>query len=69
MADAMMMELRALKIPFFAIKSTFIETTSTNSVESKRSISDPHSQQTLSRDELSVLQIRMLELLQDLCRE
>nr|XP_001396192.2 hypothetical protein ANI_1_542114 [Aspergillus niger CBS 513.88] len=48
MSDAMIAELKALRIPFFTIKKGL---------------------QQLSREELSALQLRMLELLQDLCKK
>ncbi|KAL4813212.1 hypothetical protein BDW67DRAFT_110166 [Aspergillus spinulosporus] len=74
MADAMMMELKALDVPFFCINKNLIagETVSQNSEHRDSSGPSPRTpdrQGRLSRDELSVLQRRMLELLQDLCKE
>ncbi|OJJ66681.1 hypothetical protein ASPBRDRAFT_137556 [Aspergillus brasiliensis CBS 101740] len=72
MSDAMIAELKALKIPFFTIKKSLVSdsepsnmgrtTTATLTVKQQQ-------QQQLSREEVSALQLRMLELLQDLCRE
>ncbi|GLA59003.1 hypothetical protein AtubIFM54640_009732 [Aspergillus tubingensis] len=72
MSDAMIAELKALRIPFFTIKKGLVldsdpsnmgrTTTTTPTVKQQQ-------QQQLSREELSALQLRMLELLQDLCRE
>ena len=53
MADAMVGELRALQIPFFY----------------RNGRPSGHDPAALSRDELATLQRRMLELLQDLCKE
>lgn len=73
MSDAMIAELKALRIPFFTIKKGLVldsdpsnmgrTTTTTPTVKQQQQ------QQQLSREELSALQLRMLELLQDLCRE
>lgn len=55
MADALTQELRRLDIPFFAIRADLI-------------FSDTgQGGGTISKDELVVLQRRMLELLGDLC--
>ncbi|PYH93508.1 hypothetical protein BO71DRAFT_450739 [Aspergillus ellipticus CBS 707.79] len=64
MSEAMVAELRALRIPFFSIRNRFVSESSTIPP-----VSDPGPQQTISRDALSGFQRRMLELLQDLCRE
>jgi hypothetical protein len=74
MAEAMTFELRSLGIPFFTIKESLISDTpraSQHGISRRHQSSESTSQhQTLlSRDELSVLQRRMLELLQDLCKE
>ncbi|CBF74384.1 predicted protein [Aspergillus nidulans FGSC A4] len=74
MADAMMMELKALDVPFFCINKSLIagETVSQNQGHRDSSGPTPGTQDRqgrLSRDELSALQRRMLELLQDLCKE
>lgn len=58
MADAMMGELRVLQIPFFSIKSSLV-------LDSAGSTHLPG----IGRDELAVLRRRMLELLQDFCKE
>ncbi|KAA8642137.1 hypothetical protein EYZ11_008970 [Aspergillus tanneri] len=62
MAEAMAAELRGLQIPFFSIKPALV-------TDSSNSDPSPPSSETLSPDELSALQRRMLELLQDLCKE
>ncbi|GFF31826.1 hypothetical protein IFM61606_07845 [Aspergillus udagawae] len=74
MAEAMTFELRSLGIPFFTIKESLISDApkaSQHGISRRHQSSESASQhQTLlSRDELSVLQRRMLELLQDLCKE
>ncbi|RAK99724.1 uncharacterized protein BO80DRAFT_426392 [Aspergillus ibericus CBS 121593] len=76
MSEAMGAELRTLRIPFFSIKKDLISESTTKTPEGARSTSgnsyDPSKQLQLlplSREELSALQLRMLELLQDLCRE
>ncbi|KAJ9231199.1 hypothetical protein DTO207G8_2860 [Paecilomyces variotii] len=72
MAKALDSELRALGIPFFAVKHSLVK------AEAEKAISQPSATRTkpegsgdgtLSREELSALQRRMLELLQDLCKE
>ncbi|GAQ05656.1 hypothetical protein ALT_2977 [Aspergillus lentulus] len=74
MAEAMTFELRRLGIPFFTIKESLISDAPkapqhgiSRRLQSTESASQH--QALLSRDELSVLQRRMLELLQDLCKE
>ncbi|KAI9042243.1 uncharacterized protein KD926_005743 [Aspergillus affinis] len=62
MAEAMTGELRGLQIPFFSIKSALIDSSSNTNPT-------PSSGGLLPREELSSLQRRMLELLQDLCKE
>ncbi|PYI10550.1 hypothetical protein BO78DRAFT_393972 [Aspergillus sclerotiicarbonarius CBS 121057] len=74
MSEAMGAELRTLRIPFFTIKKTLVSESTTKSPEVARQPSgnhyDPGKQRLLlSHEELSTLQLRMLELLQDLCRE
>ncbi|OOF93691.1 hypothetical protein ASPCADRAFT_209048 [Aspergillus carbonarius ITEM 5010] len=74
MSEAMGAELRALRIPFFNIKKNLVSESTTWSPGAARQPSgnhhDPGKQLIfLSREELSTLQLRMLELLQDLCRE
>ncbi|KAE8347460.1 hypothetical protein BDV24DRAFT_157749 [Aspergillus arachidicola] len=58
MADAMTGELRTLQIPFFSIKQSLV-------LDSTGSAHLPG----IGRDELAVLRRRMLELLQDFCKE
>jgi len=65
MAQALTLELRGLGIPFFSIKRDLVS-------ENDLKNNDGHDKQhkdKLPRDELSALQLRMLELLQDLCKE
>ncbi|KAK1138985.1 hypothetical protein N8T08_001629 [Aspergillus melleus] len=62
MAEAMTAELRGLQIPFFSIQSGLVDSCSNTNP-------NPSSGGLLSRDELSAMQRRMLELLQDLCKE
>jgi hypothetical protein len=74
MADAMMGELRALQIPFFSIKQSLVFDSAGKEgaglgVGSLHSTGDSRGQRGLGSDELAVLRRRMLELLQDLCRE
>ena len=59
MAEALVIELKALGIPFFSTREISVHDTQ----------KDEPREATLSRDELATLQRRMLELLQDLCRE
>ncbi|KAE8389694.1 hypothetical protein BDV23DRAFT_156710 [Aspergillus alliaceus] len=61
MADAMMSELRALQIPFFSIKQSLVVDSAGKAAESLNP--------GIGRDDLAVLRRRMLELLQDLCKE
>ncbi|KAJ5127399.1 hypothetical protein N7448_008178 [Penicillium atrosanguineum] len=71
MTDAMTAELRGLKIPFFVIQQSLIqEPTESNSIkgfsaQEKRL----EGSATVTKAELASLQRRMLELLQDLCKE
>ncbi|KAL4946877.1 hypothetical protein BDV06DRAFT_2114 [Aspergillus oleicola] len=75
MADAMLAELKALDVPFFCIsKSLVVITEGMDKKTSSSSSGSPGSttmdkQGKLSLEELVALQRRMLELLQDLCRE
>lgn len=59
MAEALVFELKALGIPFFSIRESYVCDTP----------KDEPREAALSSDELAMLQRRMLELLQDLCRE
>lgn len=65
MADALTLELRGLGIPFFSIKRGSV----TDSPQKDDQLGQSGKQPTLSGDELSAFQRRMLELLQDLCKE
>lgn len=65
MAQALTLELRGLGIPFFSIRRDLV-----SGHENKSNNADDKKQNDkLPRDELSALQRKMLELLQDLCRE
>ena len=69
MSKALDSELRTLGIPFFAIKYEKVlpQSTSTGNETAKRSESDI--KDYLSTEELHAFKKRMLELLQDLCKE
>lgn len=71
MSDAMIAELKALRIPFFTIKKGLVLDSDPSNMGRTTTTTAPtvKQQQQLSREELSALQLRMLELLQDLCRE
>lgn len=71
MADALNAELRGLKIPFFAIRQDLVRESSTNvPVAAKgENIRSEGESSKLSKIELVALQQRMLELLEDLCKE
>ncbi|KAL2821046.1 hypothetical protein BJX63DRAFT_254001 [Aspergillus granulosus] len=72
MVDAMTAELRALHIPFFCLKQGLVadETADQKGEQSQGHASvTATSQGRISVEELSALQRRMLELLQDLCKE
>ena len=67
MVTATKAELRAMGIPFFVVRDSFVERSDTNVAVP---ISDGAKGSTrLSEKELRVLQKRILELLEDLCRE
>lgn len=82
MADALASELRGMGIPFFVLRTSLIQDSSCSERESpttaQNAVSSPHKNQNqnhhpdaskLTRSELKDLQRRMLELLQDLCKE
>lgn len=75
MAKALDSELRALGIPFFAVKHTLVKAAASEGDKAISESSAIHTKLegsedgTLSREELSALQRRMLELLQDLCNQ
>jgi hypothetical protein len=64
MAQALTLELRGLGIPFFSIKRDLVTGDHKNNDDHDKQHKDK-----LPREELSALQLRMLELLQDLCKE
>jgi hypothetical protein len=75
MADALVSELRGIGIPFFKIRTDLIQD-SPNGTDTPNSgvtkIQESDSTEVLSRitkSELETLQQRMLELLEDLCKE
>ncbi|OXV09171.1 hypothetical protein Egran_03067 [Elaphomyces granulatus] len=84
LAKAVDSELRSLNIPFFAIKHSLVvvvaTTTTTTTTLTEKDEKNPKSEtvalavaaekkDTISKDELLVLQRRMLELLENLCKE
>ncbi|PWY67698.1 hypothetical protein BO83DRAFT_429323 [Aspergillus eucalypticola CBS 122712] len=71
MSDAMIAELKALRIPFFTIKKGLVSESDPSNMGRTTTTAPAvkQQQQQLSREELSALQLKMLELLQDLCRE
>lgn len=70
MGDAMLNELRTLDVPFFCISKSLVDR-ETDKAEDEHGPGRPdqEKQGRLPVDELAALQRRMLELLQDLCRE
>ncbi|RDW93262.1 uncharacterized protein DSM5745_00584 [Aspergillus mulundensis] len=68
MADAMLVELKALEVPFFCISKGLIASDA-NKQNHQHGPDTPDRQSRLSVDELTAFQQRMLELLQDLCKE
>jgi hypothetical protein len=72
MANAMTLELKTLHVPFFCIKQSLvvggIADLKGDQGQGHASITGD-SQGRISVDELSALQQRMMELLQDLCKE
>lgn len=70
MADALAAELRGLKIPFFALRPSLIkESSSVSGTPQDKNVLDDRDSSKVSRSELMALQRRMLELLEDLCKE
>ncbi|PGH13643.1 hypothetical protein AJ79_03491 [Helicocarpus griseus UAMH5409] len=62
MSKALDAELRGLGIPFFAIQHKLVESPSTPTLDTEPSAA-------LTPDQLTALQLRMLQLLEDLCKE
>lgn len=70
MADAIHAELRGMKIPFFVLRRDLIQGSSTSALEAKGSNASAGNETSkVSKAELLALQRRMLELLEDLCKE
>ncbi|KAJ5577877.1 uncharacterized protein N7459_006841 [Penicillium hispanicum] len=73
MADALIAELRGLKIPFFVLNQRLIQDASTSppgtTVPSQDQSIIGATSSKLTKHEVAGLQRRMLELLQDLCKE
>lgn len=78
MAKALDSELRALGIPFFALKHSLVSSTPPPDKAKTEQPPPPGTEnekmekkerETVTREELFSLQRRMLELLQDLCKE
>lgn len=68
MADAMALELRGLGVPFFSLRRDLI-LADDRGRELDKGLDNGQRGGRISRGELAVLQRRMLELLQDLCRD
>ncbi|KAH8698315.1 hypothetical protein BGW36DRAFT_426028 [Talaromyces proteolyticus] len=68
MARSMESELRRLGVPFFSIKESLVLTTTGSATTSKESDGRKDGS-PVSRDELAVMKKRMVEFLQDLCRD
>lgn len=68
MADAMALELRGLRVPFFSLRRDLI-LADDRGRELDKGLDKGQRDGRISRGELAVLQRRMLELLQDLCRD
>ena len=73
MADALFAELRGLRIPFFVLKQSLIQDSSTSATGDSSSLKSEDRVESgpskLTKSELVDLQRRMLELLEDLCKE
>lgn len=71
MAEALTAELRGLKVPFFTLQPSLIREPSSDvgNISSNPDGTHPHVSAKLTKTELITLQRRMLELLQDLCKE
>lgn len=62
MADALALELRGLGIPFFSLRRDLVYSQGQGQGQGQGN-------GKISGDELAILQRKMLELLQDLCKE
>lgn len=72
MADALMAELRGMKIPFFVLQKSLIHDSDTSENVSQNYNTDGAADARLSKvnnSDLADLQRRMLGLLEDLCKE
>jgi hypothetical protein len=73
MVAAMTTELRNLGVPFFGMKSDLQRTSQDGETsagyEPRHDLIQEDSKATLGQDELRKLQKRMLELLEDLCKD
>lgn len=65
MADALTAELRGHQIPFFVLKKSLVQ----DSASSAEPDGSSDKELKLSKSELIDLQRRMLQLLEDLCKE
>ncbi|EGD84380.1 hypothetical protein H112_08085 [Trichophyton rubrum D6] len=68
MSKALHLELKAMGIPFFAIKEELIRPASPDSGSKPENI-DNSTERCITAEEAKALQLRMLDLLQDLCKE
>lgn len=68
MSKALHLELKAMGIPFFAIKEELIRPAPPDS-SSKPENTDNSTERCITAEEAKALQLRMLDLLQDLCKE
>lgn len=70
MAEALMAELRGMKIPFFVIQRSLVEEPPSGAGDAPTKPDTAHGHApVLTRSELAGLQRRMLGLLEDLCKE
>lgn len=65
MADALTSELRGHQIPFFVLKKSLVQDSASSAELDSTSDKEPK----LSKSDLIDLQRRMLQLLEDLCKE
>lgn len=69
MADALMAELRGMKIPFFGLQKSLIQDPDTPPTNHADDASVDANSRRLTTSDLADLQRRMLGLLEDLCKE